>query len=189
MSGLIVLDSHKHFDRDRMYYLVDTPLGRVIYYTMGANNHETASYKNLTNGDIFWQTKDMRDFLTIFGGRPIEIFVSKRLKGFPRKKLSVDGGGSRYWLAEKSKSDGWLYEIPATELRAFPATRFPDKEFVYTRYNIEAMRTMSHADIDRLKTEAVWRFNGDNSHSKHAVSAIVDAVYDYVNKDEGKAIL
>lgn len=180
-----VIDSAKHPTRNRLYYLADTALGRVIYYTMEADNHETATYKNLTAGDFFWLSKPLDEFLTIFGAKPIETFVSDRLKGFSRDKVTVDGG-VRYWLAEKSKPDGWLYEIPATEIRAFPATRYPDMKFVYTRYNIAAMRTMNRMRIEQMKTEETMRFNREWIHSEHAVSAIVDAVHEYVN---GKGVI
>lgn len=178
---LTILEEAKHPTRDRNYYLINTLLGRYVYYTMAADNNETATYKNLTEYDVFWSHMRLDKFLAMFVDKPVETFVSKRIS-FPRERILIDCGSERYQLAEPRKPDGYLYEIPASELRAFPGTRFPNMKFAYTRYNIAALRALDRLAIERLKTEETIRFNRGYKHSKHAISAIVDEVFKYLHK-------
>src|SRR5690625_4499117 len=151
--------------KERVYYLIDSVLGRFLYYTMAADNHMSATYKNLTQGDKVWRIMALEDFSKLFENPPVETFQSKRLS-FPRERISVDCGYNEiYQLAEPRKKDGFLYEIPASELRAFPGTRYPNKEFAYTRYNIAAIRTLERLELERLKTIEAIRFNRGLKHS------------------------
>lgn len=176
-----VLDSAAH--RNRVYRLADTPLGRIVYFELADGKY--TQWRNLTNGDVYWTIKPTTEFQAIHSAKPVEVFVSKRLTGFKRDKAIVKCGGLTYWLAEKSKSDGYLYEIPRTDLYAFPKKQFPDMEFVYTRYHIASCRELDRTTLERLKTEEVVRFNGSwRDHSPYVVSAIVDAVYKYLQGQE-----
>ncbi len=163
---------------DRTYHLADTPLGRIVFYEFG----DYTQWRNLTQYDITWSLKPTEEFRQTFGTKPVETFASKRLTGFSRDKVTVKCDGEVYWLAEKTKKDGYLYEIPASSLRAFTKKNYPDLLFPYTRYHIASVRTIDHMTLDRLKTEETIRYNGGFEHSVHAVSAIVDAVYKYVGE-------
>jgi hypothetical protein len=166
---------------NRTYQLANTPLGRVVFFEFG--DGEYTQYRNLTQGDILWSIKPTAEFRKIYAAKPIEVFASKRLTGFSRNKIVVNcGGDGVYWLAEKKKPDGYLYEIPATDLRLYPKKDYPDKVFVYTRYHIASIRDLDYLTLERLKTEEVMRFNGGFKHSVSAVSSIVDAVYKYIKE-------
>lgn len=181
LAKINVIDKYRCERRNRNYYLIDTPLGRYVYYTMEADNHETAAYKNITLGDIFWSYTRLDTFQEMFEEKPIHTFVSERLI-FPRERIKVDcGSNGVYHLAEPRKKDGFLYEIPTSDLHAFPTSKYPDKKFVYTRYNISSLKTLDKLDIERLKTEEVVRFNGGFKHSVNVVSTIVDEVYRYIH--------
>src|SRR5690625_192027 len=169
--------------RERMYYSIESPIGRITAYTMEADEHTSISYRNLSLGDVCWSMTDKETFITRHRNdiKPVETFASSRIS-FPRDRISIDCGlNGRYQLAEKRKSDGYLYEIPASEIRAYPATHYPEMRFAYTRYHIEALRDLPALEIERLKTEETIRFNRGNKHSSSAVSTIVGAVYDYIN--------
>lgn len=169
--------------RERMYYSIESPIGRVTAYTMEADDHATITYRNLTLGDICWSVTDKEAFIMRHRNdiKPVETFASRRIS-FPRDRILIDCGlNGRYQLAEKRESDGYLYEIPASEIQAYPATRYPEMKFAYTRYHIEALRGLPALEIERLKTEETIRFNRGNKHSSSAVSTIVGAVYDFIN--------
>lgn len=164
---------------DRTYHLADTPLGRIIFYDFG----ELTQWRNLTQADVLWSITPTEDFIQIFGVKSVETFASKRLTGFSRDKVAVKCGGDTYWLAEKAKPDGYLYEIPATLLRTFPRKEYPNMTFPYTRYHIASVRELDYLTIERLKTEEVMRYNGSYlDHSPYVVSRIVDEVYNYVRE-------
>lgn len=82
-----------------------------------------------------------------------------------------------YHLARKKKYDGYIYEIPASELRAFTKKDHPDMQFVYTRYYEKALKALSHVELERLKIEAVWKFNGHSDYDVAGVGVIIDAVW------------
>jgi hypothetical protein len=176
---ITVIDSAKHPVYDRVYYLADTPIGRVVYYQFD----KFTQWKNLTDGGIFWTIKPTSEFENIHGTKSVETFASKRLTGFVTNKIKVNcGGDGVYWLAELKNSDGYLYEIPTTELRAFTKKEYPDKKFAYTRYKIDAIKAMDHLTLECKKTEEAVRFNRTWKHSVYAVSTICDAVYKYVKE-------
>ena len=182
IEGVEILDTHRseRTGKERNYYLIETRLGKYIFYTMDADNHTTVTYKNLSTGDVFWRCTDMGKFLNTFKFQPIEIFASRRLS-FPRQRIAIEADGFTYQLAEPKKKDGFLYEIPASYLRIFPSTTYPDMKFIYTRYNIESMRMLDPMSIERMKTIEVIRFNKSRDFDVHAVSKISEAVYQYVN--------
>lgn len=127
--------------------------------------------------------KPTEEFRQIFGAKPVETLASKRLTGFSSDKVVVKCGGDTYWLAEKAKPDGYLYEIPATLLRTFPRKEYPNMTFPYTRYHIASVRTIDHMTLERLKTDEVMRYNGSYlDHSPYVVSLVVDEVYNYVRE-------
>ena len=164
---------------DRTYHLADTPLGRIVFYEFD----DYTQWRNLTQADVLWSLKPTEEFRQIFGAKPVETIASKRLTGFSRDKITVKCDGDTYWLAEKSKPDGYLYEIPATLLRTFPRKEYPDMTFPYTRYHIASVRELDYLTIERLKTDEVMRYNGSYlDHSPHVVSRIVDEVYKYVRE-------
>ena len=184
LDGVKILETHTSLrpGREREYVIIDTPLGRYVIYTMQADGHASISYKNVSVGDIFWRMMDASRFANIFSHPPLETFASKRLS-FPRDRISIEGNGVVYQLSEPRKKDGFLYEIPATELRAFPGTRYPDMVFAYTRFNLEAMRLMSPLEIEQLKTAEAVRFNGSGYKPYDldlpSISNISEAVYKY----------
>lgn len=164
---------------NRTYHLADTPLGRIVFYEFD----DYTQWQNLTQYDIMWSLKPTEEFRQIFGAKPVETFASKRLTGFSRDKITVKCDGDTYWLAEKSKPDGYLYEIPVTLLRTFPRKEYPDMMFPYTRYHIASVRELDYLTIERLKTDEVMRYNGSYlDHSPYVVSRIVDEVYNYVRE-------
>lgn len=184
LGGVKILDTHTSLrpGREREYAIIDTSLGRYVIYTMQADDHATVSYKNVSIGDIFWRMMDASRFANIFSQPPLETFASKRLS-FPRERVSVEGSGVVYQLSEPRKKDGFLYEIPASELKAFPGTRYPDMVFAYTHFNLEAMRLLSPSEIERLKIAEAVRFNGPGSRpcdlDLTGIANISETVYRY----------
>lgn len=167
---------------NRTYKLADTPVGRIVFYEFG--DGEYTQYRNLTNHDIMWSIKSTDDFREMIESKPVEVFTSERITGFTRTKIKIDcGTDGIYHLAEKSKSDGYLYEIPTTLLRCYPRKDYPDMKFVYTRYYIPTCRELDRLTLERLKTEEIVRFNGGYGHSVSGVSTIIDEVYKYVRDD------
>lgn len=177
-----IIDRYRCDKRNRNYNLLESEeLGKIIYYTTDANNHETVSYKNISNHDIFWNSVDIEEFEHLLNIKPVETFASKRLKGFQKDKIILDCG-NKYHIMRRKECDGYLYEVDATQLRAFPATRYPDMKFVYTKYRIESMKRMDKMYIEKLKTDETVRFNGNWRHSVHDVSVISDAIYDFASR-------
>lgn len=158
----------------RKYTYLDTGLGKIVYFQFG----DCTQWKNITNGDLLWTVKPTKEFELIHSGVPIETFASKRLSGFSSDKITISGSIT-YNLAEKKVPDGYLYEIPATLLRLHPKKSHPEMLFPYTRYNINAIRSINHSSLVRLKTEETVRYNNEWNHSISDVSMICDHVYDY----------
>ena len=160
----------------RHYKLAETPFGKILFFNIGT----TVQYRNLSNHDLMWSFMPEQDFTDIFAHEPVEELQSERIRGFPRKKIKIQcGDGNYYHLAEKSKPDGYLYEIPASDLRAFPAKRFPKMKFWYARYKIKAVQEMDFSTLERIKTREVIRVNHGFKHSVHTVNEICSGVYRY----------
>lgn len=179
-GGVRIIDEYYHRDKGRTYRLIDTFIGEIIYYTMDADGNTTATWKNISNKDVFWRHIKIDDFDNMLGEKPICTYASKRIS-FPRDRVKIDcGSDGIYHLAEPKVKDGFVYEINATEHRAFPATKYPKAVFAYTRYNIETIKRLDRHIIERLKTEETIRFNKGNKHSEYVVSELADEVYKYV---------
>jgi hypothetical protein len=176
---ITVLDTCKHPVYDRIYYLAETEMGRILYYHFSGRTQ----WKNITNGDVFWSIKPTEEFESIHKSKPIETYAGKRRTIFYGEKIKVNCGDDKYWLAEQKKSDGYLYEIPATLFRVFTKKEYPDMKFPYTRYRIDAVREMDYRTLERMKVEEVMRYNGNDHYSPYVISSICDAVYDYCKKE------
>jgi hypothetical protein len=173
-----ILDSVER--NDRTYHLADTEMGRIVYYQFS----NLTQWKNLTNGDVMWTIKLTEEFEQIHKFKPVELFVSKRRMRFFGEKVKVKCGDHTYWLAEPIKPDGYLYEIPVTDMRVFAKKNYPDLKFPFTRYRIQAVREMDYMTLCRIKREETVRYNGGDFHSERVVSDICDAVYDYCKTKE-----
>lgn len=165
---------------ERTYYLADTEMGRILFYHFSGKTQ----WKNLTNGDFLWSIKPTEEFERIHKSKPVETFLSKRRTIFYGEKIKVRCDDSVYWLAEQIKPDGYLYEIPATDLRVFTKKKYPNLKFPYTRYRIDAVKEMDYVTLERMKTEEVMRFNSNEDHSVHVVSSICEAVYKYCRRGD-----
>lgn len=163
---------------DRHYKLADTPLGRILFYEFG----DYVQYRNLTEQDFAWSIIIKDAFLTRFSVPAVEIFTSKRLNGL-EKAVKVQVTGNAYHLARKKKYDGYIYEIDASMQRAFTKKDYPDMKFVYTRYYVPAIKMLDRNTIERMKIEALWRFNGHTSYDVAGVSAIIDKVFEMTKED------
>lgn len=159
---------------EKQYQFMDTPIGKVIYFELDGQTQ----WKNLTKGDVLWTIKPTEVFLDIHNGEPVRTFVSKRLTGFSPEKIKLMGE-SKYYLVEKKKSDGYLYEIPATTLRSYPKKDYPEMKFPYTKYRISTISALDYASLLRLKEDETIRYNGGSIHSYCDVSMICDEVYKY----------
>lgn len=187
-----LLDIYRHEEagRERNYYSIRTPIGDFVFYTMDADNHTTVSYKRFSthHRDIWWSMIETNKFLeSVNATTPIEVFSSKRLS-FPRERVKVEGSANIvYHLAEPRKKDGYLYQIPATELRHYPKTKYPNIKFPYIKFNLFALKYYDLIEIEELLLLKISRYNKscsliDGDIDFVSVSNIAKAVYDYINK-------
>lgn len=160
---------------ERIYYFAETELGRIVYYQFS----NLTQWKNITNGDILWTIKPTEEFEQIHSFKPVETYLSVRRMRFLGEKVKVRVGDHLYWLAEPIKPDGYLIEIPVTDMRVFTKKNHPNLKFPFTRYRIQSVKEMDYMTLCRLKREETVKFNGGDFHSERTISDICDAVYHY----------
>lgn len=158
--------------RAGLYKLAEVSGDRIIFTQL-----PDGSYKYQRESSPFWRLNSEEAFIAKFGWPAVEIFASKRIVGFD-KAVKV----GPYHLMRKKKYDGYIYEVDATQLRAFPKKHYPEMQFAYTKYLESAVRDMDFFQLEGTKIDRIIEFNGHSIYDVSGVSAVIDAVFKMVEE-------